>query len=59
MGQHHLSENRPIREKESQNRNLMQLSEQSLEEISVFKEASINVIFISLFNKAGKDFNNH
>jgi hypothetical protein len=35
----YTGENQPMRAKESWNRNLMQLSEQSLELISIFKEA--------------------
>jgi hypothetical protein len=41
-----------MREKESGNRNLMQLLEQSIELVSVFKEATRNFIFISLFKKS-------
>ncbi len=43
-------ENRSVRKKESWNRNLMWLSEQS-ELGSVFKEACGNFIFIFLFDK--------
>ncbi len=46
--------NRPMRAKESQDRNLMQLSEQYLELKSIFKEANKNLIFIFLLHKAGK-----
>jgi hypothetical protein len=43
-------ENRPMREKESPNRNID--LEQFLELISVFTETSINFTFIVHFNKA-------
>jgi hypothetical protein len=42
--------NWPMRAKESQNRNLIRLSEQLLELVSVFKEASKNFILIFLQN---------
>jgi hypothetical protein len=38
---------------------LIRLSEQSLELVSVFKDASRNCIFKFLFNKAGKEFEQH
>jgi hypothetical protein len=47
-----------MRDKESRIRNLMWLSEQSLELVNVFKEASCNLHFF-LFNKAGLNFKNH
>jgi hypothetical protein len=43
-----------MRAKQSQNRNVMGLSEQSLELVSVFKEAGRNFIVIFLLNTAGK-----
>jgi hypothetical protein len=49
----YVGENLPMRAKESQNRNLVWLSEIILGLVSVFKEASRNFIFIFLFNKAG------
>ncbi len=51
----YTGENRPIREKESRNRNLMRLSEQFSELLSVFKEAS-RYFILSYFNKSGKKF---
>ncbi len=39
MNVQYTGENQPMRAKESWNRNLIQLSEQSLELISIFKEA--------------------
>jgi hypothetical protein len=41
-------------ERKSQKISLMQLSEEPLEIVSVFQESSRNLIFIFLFNKAGK-----
>jgi hypothetical protein len=52
------AENRPMREKECRNRNLMRLSEQSSELVSVFKEASIVFIFISLLTRKAKILTN-
>jgi hypothetical protein len=46
-------ENRPMREKQSRNRSLMRLSEQSLEKVSVFKEAIRNILLFFLFKRAG------
>jgi hypothetical protein len=43
----------PMRVKKRRNRNLMRLTEQSLELGSVFKEESRNFTFIFLFNKPG------
>ncbi len=40
----YIGENRPMREKDSLNRNLMWLSEQTLELVRIFKEASRNFI---------------
>jgi hypothetical protein len=48
MNVHYTGKNRPTRAKESQNRNLMQLSEQLLELINVLNEASKNFIIFSL-----------
>ncbi len=43
---------RPMREKDTWNRHF-KLSEQALELVTVFKDASRNFIFIFLFKKAG------
>jgi hypothetical protein len=40
-----LWRNPPMRAKESRNRNMMRLPEQSLELVSIFKEARRNFIF--------------
>jgi hypothetical protein len=53
----YTGKNRPIRGKESRNRNLMRLSEQSFELVSVFKEASRH--FYTIFLMSGKKFKNH
>jgi hypothetical protein len=44
-----------MKAKESRNRNLMQLSEQSLEQEKASKEESRNFIIIFLFNKTGEN----
>jgi hypothetical protein len=49
----------PMRVKESRNINLLQLAKQSLELVSVFKEASRNLTFIFMFNKQGQKFKTH
>ncbi len=50
----YTGENRKMREKESRKRNLIQLLEQSIELLSVFTEASRNLIIIFLLNQAKK-----
>jgi hypothetical protein len=48
----HTRQNRPIRETESQNRNLMRLSEQSFESLFSNKQAETLNLFSSLTSKA-------
>jgi hypothetical protein len=48
----HTRENRPIRENKSQNRNLMRLSEQSLERVFSNKQAETLNLFTSFTSKA-------
>ncbi len=56
----HRWKSRPMREKESRNRNLMQLFEQSSGRLgSVFKGPSRNLKIIFLFKQAGLKFKNH
>jgi hypothetical protein len=47
-------DNRPMRARESRNINLMLLSEQVLELVSVFKEASRNFLFIFFKTRQAK-----
>jgi hypothetical protein len=49
----YTGENSLMSAEESQRRNLLRLSEQFLELVSVFKEASKNFILIFLLNKTG------
>ncbi len=49
-----------MRAKDNLNKNMMRLSEQLLQLISIFKEASKNFILIFLYNyKQAKKFKNH
>jgi len=49
-----LEKNRSMKAKESRSRNLMRLSEQFLESISVFKEASRNFLSIFLLTRQAR-----
>jgi hypothetical protein len=55
----YTEEKRPMREKESKNRNFDTFSKQFLELVNVLMEASRNFLFIFLFIKAAEKYTNH